>query len=152
MCIKSTGYVIRNGHSRHCAAEVLYKILAILSVGGLCSGMRAWLFNGASERVMARLRARLFTQLMGQGTATLGTASRPGHRSVAPVAAYAAHTVQLDAVSETCHAPYSVSNSSMATEMGFFDRVRTGELMNRLSEVSQLALRVPLTLYRAPKC
>jgi ABC-type bacteriocin/lantibiotic exporter with double-glycine peptidase domain len=48
--------------------------------------MRAWLFNSASERVMARLRFRLFSHLMGQ-------------------------------------------------EMGFFDRVRTGELMNRLSEV-----------------
>jgi ABC-type multidrug transport system fused ATPase/permease subunit len=67
-------------------AEVLYKILIILSVGGLASGMRAWLFNSASERVMARLRFRLFSHLMGQ-------------------------------------------------EMGFFDRVRTGELMNRLSEV-----------------
>jgi ABC-type multidrug transport system fused ATPase/permease subunit len=73
-------------------AEVLYEILVILSVGGLASGLRAWLFNCASERVMARLRFRLFSHLMGQ-------------------------------------------------EMGFFDRVRTGELMNRLSEV-RLVLQV----------
>ena len=62
--------------------------------------MRAWLFNSASERVMARLRFRLFSHLMGQ-------------------------------------------------EMGFFDRVRTGELMNRLSEV-QFALAVAATCAHRP--
>lgn len=50
-----------------CCAEVLYEILIILAVGGVCSGLRAWLFNGAAERVMARLRSRMFSHLMGQG-------------------------------------------------------------------------------------
>jgi len=68
------------------ANEQLVEIIIILAVGGVASGLRAWLFNGAAERVMARLRARLFRHLMSQ-------------------------------------------------ELGFFDRVRTGELMNRLSEV-----------------
>ena len=82
-----SSYAMRDGRTEvMCIAEVLYKILVILSVGGLASGLRAWLFNSAAERVMARLRFRLFSHLMGQ-------------------------------------------------EMGFFDRVRTGELMNRLSEL-----------------
>mmetsp|Transcript_17526 Transcript_17526/g.52590 ORF Transcript_17526/g.52590 Transcript_17526/m.52590 type:complete len:687 (+) Transcript_17526:397-2457(+) len=71
------------------ANEQLVEIIIILAVGGVASGLRAWLFNGAAERVMARLRARLFRHLMSQ-------------------------------------------------ELGFFDRVRTGELMNRLSEDTRL--------------
>ena len=51
---------------------MLYEILVILAVGGLASGMRAWLFQGAAERVMARLRSRLFSHLMGQGEADVG--------------------------------------------------------------------------------
>ena len=49
------------------------------------------LFNSAAERVMCRLRCKLFSRLMGQ-------------------------------------------------ETGFFDRTRTGELMNRLSEVRRVLL------------
>ncbi|KAK9862646.1 hypothetical protein WJX84_007363 [Apatococcus fuscideae] len=67
----------------------LYEILGILAVGAIGSGMRSWLFNGAAERVMCRLRSRLFGHLMSQ-------------------------------------------------EIGFFDRIRTGELMNRLSEDTRL--------------
>eukprot|EP00884_Botryococcus_braunii_P016113 jgi/Botrbrau1/3185/Bobra.37_2s0015.1 len=69
--------------------RMLLEILAILAVGGLATGIRSWLFNGAAERVMWALRNRLFARLINQ-------------------------------------------------EIGFFDRVRTGELMNRLSEDTRL--------------
>ena len=48
-----------------CAA-LLVEILAILAVGGVASGLRAWLFDSAATRVMARLRMRLFSSLMSQ--------------------------------------------------------------------------------------
>ncbi|KAK9807462.1 hypothetical protein WJX73_010304 [Symbiochloris irregularis] len=69
--------------------RMLEEILAILAIGGVASGLRGWLFNSAAERVMNRLRVRLFSHLAMQ-------------------------------------------------EIGFFDRVRTGELMNRLSEDTRL--------------
>ncbi|KAK9823789.1 hypothetical protein WJX72_005523 [[Myrmecia] bisecta] len=82
----------RQGDERDAKAKLdlmLYEILGILAVGGVANGIRAWLFNGAAERVMCRLRSRLFKSLIGQ-------------------------------------------------EIGFFDRIRTGELMNRLSEDTRL--------------
>ncbi len=52
------------------AAELLVEILAILAVGGVASGLRAWLFDSAATRVMARLRMRLFNSLMAQEMGT----------------------------------------------------------------------------------
>ncbi|WIA37121.1 hypothetical protein OEZ86_014084 [Tetradesmus obliquus] len=40
-----------------------------MGAGGLASGLRAYLFNSAAERVMCRLRVRLFTQLVQQEVA-----------------------------------------------------------------------------------
>ncbi len=48
------------------SAALLVEILAILAVGGVASGLRAWLFDSAATRVMARLRMRLFSSLMAQ--------------------------------------------------------------------------------------
>ena len=47
-------------------AEILLEVLLILAVGAVASGIRAWLFDSAACRVMARLRIRLFTSLMAQ--------------------------------------------------------------------------------------
>ena len=63
--------------------------LAVVAAGGVTSGASGWLFASAAERVMFRLRARLFGALLRQ-------------------------------------------------EVGFFDRARTGELTNRLSEDTRL--------------
>lgn len=64
-------------------------IVLIVVLGSLCTVLRAWLFNSASERVVARLRKSLFTHLINQ-------------------------------------------------EIAFFDVTRTGELLSRLSEDTQI--------------
>eukprot|EP00887_Chlorella_sp_A99_P000339 scaffold13.g339.t1 len=65
--------------------RILLLIAAVTVVGGASGGMRTWLFQSAAERVMFRLRCRLFAAIVAQ-------------------------------------------------EIGWFDRVRTGELVNRLAE------------------
>ncbi|KAL6637876.1 hypothetical protein ACP70R_025448 [Stipagrostis hirtigluma subsp. patula] len=67
---------------------ILY-IVIIVVVGSVCTALRAWLFNSASERVVARLRKDLFSHLINQ-------------------------------------------------EIAFFDVTRTGELLSRLSEDTQI--------------
>lgn len=64
-------------------------ILLIVVVGSLCTALRSWLFNSASERVVARLRKDLFKHLMHQ-------------------------------------------------EIAFYDVTKTGELLSRLSEDTQI--------------
>ncbi|ESQ47121.1 hypothetical protein EUTSA_v10027684mg [Eutrema salsugineum] len=64
-------------------------ILLIVVIGSLCTAVRAWLFNSASERVVARLRKDLFKHLMHQ-------------------------------------------------EIAFYDVTKTGELLSRLSEDTQI--------------
>lgn len=67
----------------------LLKLVGIIVLGAFATMLRSYLFNAASERVVARLRNRLFSTLMEQ-------------------------------------------------EIGFFDVTRTGELMSRLSEDTQI--------------
>ncbi|KAG8061039.1 hypothetical protein GUJ93_ZPchr0003g18411, partial [Zizania palustris] len=64
-------------------------IVLIVVTGSICTALRAWLFNSASERVVARLRKDLFSHLVNQ-------------------------------------------------EIAFFDVTRTGELLSRLSEDTQI--------------
>ncbi|VVB09207.1 unnamed protein product [Arabis nemorensis] len=64
-------------------------ILIIVVIGSLCTALRSWLFNSASERVVARLRKDLFKHLMHQ-------------------------------------------------EIAFYDVTKTGELLSRLSEDTQI--------------
>ncbi|CAH8277486.1 unnamed protein product [Arabidopsis lyrata] len=64
-------------------------ILLIVVIGSICTALRAWLFNSASERVVARLRKDLFKHLMHQ-------------------------------------------------EIAFYDVTKTGELLSRLSEDTQI--------------
>ncbi|TVT97859.1 hypothetical protein EJB05_56871, partial [Eragrostis curvula] len=78
---------------------ILY-IVIIVVVGSVCTALRAWLFNSASERVVARLRKDLFSHLINQ-------ASRS-------------------------------SLYRMLIEIAFFDVTRTGELLSRLSEDTQI--------------
>ena len=45
---------------------ILSQILAVVAAGAAADGGRSWLFQSASERVMFRLRARLFAALLHQ--------------------------------------------------------------------------------------
>ncbi|KAK4257268.1 hypothetical protein QN277_006878 [Acacia crassicarpa] len=69
-------------------STILY-IFLIVVVGSVSTALRAWLFSSASERVVARLRKRLFSHLINQ-------------------------------------------------EIAFYDVTRTGELLSRLSEDTQI--------------
>ncbi|KAK9748133.1 hypothetical protein RND81_02G038000 [Saponaria officinalis] len=69
--------------------NTILEIVLIVLVGSLCTALRAWLFNSASERVVARLRKNLFSHIVNQ-------------------------------------------------EIAFFDVTRTGELLSRLSEDTQI--------------
>ena len=53
---------------------LLYIACAILGVGGLAGGIRSYLFGSAAERVMCRLRSRLFSRLVIQEVAFFDTA------------------------------------------------------------------------------
>ncbi|XP_044477167.1 ABC transporter B family member 25-like [Mangifera indica] len=69
--------------------DTILEMFLIVVVGSVCSALRAWLFSSASERVVARLRKRLFNHLVSQ-------------------------------------------------EIAFYDVTRTGELLSRLSEDTQI--------------
>uniref|UniRef100_A0A453RSH8 ABC transmembrane type-1 domain-containing protein n=1 Tax=Aegilops tauschii subsp. strangulata TaxID=200361 RepID=A0A453RSH8_AEGTS len=44
---------------------ILYIVLIVVT-GSVCTALRAWLFNSANERVVARLRQDLFSHLINQ--------------------------------------------------------------------------------------
>nr|XP_029124183.1 ABC transporter B family member 25 isoform X1 [Elaeis guineensis] len=69
--------------------DTILDIVLIVVIGSICTALRAWLFNSASERVVARLRKDLFSHLINQ-------------------------------------------------EIAFYDVTRTGELLSRLSEDTQI--------------
>ncbi|CAL9124309.1 unnamed protein product [Musa acuminata var. zebrina] len=69
--------------------NTVLEIMVIVVIGSICTTLRAWMFNSASERVVARLRKDLFSHLMNQ-------------------------------------------------EIAFYDVTRTGELLSRLSEDTQI--------------
>ena len=45
---------------------ILFQIIAVVVLGGVAGGLRSWLFQSAAERVMYRLRVRLFKSLVNQ--------------------------------------------------------------------------------------
>lgn len=49
--------------AKHEITVELFQIFAVLAVGGLASGLRGYLFNSAAERVMWRLRVKLFSKV-----------------------------------------------------------------------------------------
>ncbi|KAM0937504.1 putative bacterial ABC-type protein transporter [Dioscorea sansibarensis] len=88
----ATGEVNTQEEKAHALKEVKDTILEIgliVLVGSVCTALRAWLFNSASENVVARLRKDLFGHLIYQ-------------------------------------------------EIAFYDVTRTGELLSRLSEDTQI--------------
>ncbi|WIA16896.1 hypothetical protein OEZ85_013823 [Tetradesmus obliquus] len=68
-CTQAAAGQITAAAARALLDQNLYLVLAVMGAGGLASGLRAYLFNSAAERVMCRLRVRLFTQLVQQEVA-----------------------------------------------------------------------------------
>lgn len=79
----------QKSEAREAVKSTILEIFLVVIVGSLCTALRAWLFNSASERVVARLRKNLFSHLIQQ-------------------------------------------------EIAFFDVTRTGELLSRLAEDTQI--------------
>lgn len=75
--------------ARNAVKSTILMIFLVVIVGSFCTALRAWLFNSASERVVARLRKSLFSHLIHQ-------------------------------------------------EIAFYDVTRTGELLSRLAEDTQI--------------
>uniref|UniRef100_A0A383WD81 Uncharacterized protein n=1 Tax=Tetradesmus obliquus TaxID=3088 RepID=A0A383WD81_TETOB len=68
-CTQAAAGQITAAAARALLDQNLYLVLAVMGAAGLASGLRAYLFNSAAERVMCRLRVRLFTQLVQQEVA-----------------------------------------------------------------------------------
>jgi hypothetical protein len=62
-CTQAAAGQISAAAARELLNQNLYMVLAVMGAGGLASGLRAYLFNSAAERVMCRLRVRLFTKV-----------------------------------------------------------------------------------------
>ncbi|KAF6264784.1 P-loop containing nucleoside triphosphate hydrolase protein [Scenedesmus sp. NREL 46B-D3] len=68
-CTQAAAGQITPAAARALLDQNLYLVLAVMAAGGLASGLRAYLFNAAAERVMCRLRVGLFTKLVQQEVA-----------------------------------------------------------------------------------
>lgn len=53
-------------YARHEINKQMYTIMLVLAVGGIAAGLRGWLFESAAERVMWRLRTKLFKKVLSQ--------------------------------------------------------------------------------------
>jgi hypothetical protein len=62
-CTQAAAGQISAAAARALLDQNLYMVLAVMAAGGLASGLRAFLFNSAAERVMCRLRVGLFTKV-----------------------------------------------------------------------------------------
>jgi ABC-type multidrug transport system fused ATPase/permease subunit len=183
--------------------------VAVIIASGVAGALRSWLFQSAAERVMFRLRTRLFAALLqqevgrfahipcvlcaaalgkvgmsagtagqlpacGTGTARQDAAALLGiaaHRSASCPACqhvWTARQVQRLAGCAVALRPARLGPLVLACkelarlpgahayrllfscplpppQMGFFDRVRTGELLNRLAEDTRLLKTVATT-------
>lgn len=52
--------------AQHAINVILGEVVAVVCVSGVAGGLRSWLFQSAAERVMFRLRSRLFAALLAQ--------------------------------------------------------------------------------------
>ncbi|KAM0849649.1 hypothetical protein ACQ4PT_053592 [Festuca glaucescens] len=99
---------------------ILY-IVVIVVTGSVCTALRAWLFNSASERVVARLRQDLFSHLINQASALI-------------LSKWLFYSIPYSYVLTIKSAHVSCAPQ----EIAFFDVTRTGELLSRLSEDTQI--------------
>lgn len=62
-CTQAAGGVLTPSQAQAVLNQQLIYVMAILLIGGVASGLRAYLFNSAAERVMCRLRVQLFSKV-----------------------------------------------------------------------------------------
>lgn len=106
-----------------CAGE-LYKILIVLAVGGVASGFRSWWVQSCPA---VSCTASKSDGLICMHDSSFST-SKPDKSSECRLFNSAAERVM-------CNLRQRLFSHLITQEIGFYDRIRTGELMNRLSEV-----------------
>jgi hypothetical protein len=62
-CTQAAAGVLTPTQAQHVLNQQLTYVIGILVAGGIASGLRAYMFNAAAERVMCRLRVQLFSQV-----------------------------------------------------------------------------------------
>ena len=62
-CTQAASGVLSPAQARAVLNQQLEYVIGILLVGGIASGLRAYMFNAAAERVMCRLRVQLFSKV-----------------------------------------------------------------------------------------
>lgn len=62
-CTQAASGVLTPAQAHAVLNQQLMYVGGILVVGGIASGLRAYLFNAAAERVMCRLRVQLFSKV-----------------------------------------------------------------------------------------
>ena len=132
--------------------QVALLLLLIFTLGGLFSFLRGFLFTLAGERLVARLRRQLFLHLLHQAAAA------PNHRTRAARLTRMPNTCRTHAehMQNTCRAHAEpMPNTCRAhalyarQDIAFYDRNKTGELMNRLASdttVIQSAVTVNVSM------
>lgn len=70
-CTQAASGVLTPTHAQAVLNQQLMYVIGILLVGGVASGLRAYMFNAAAERVMCRLRVQLFSKVRFDGTVGL---------------------------------------------------------------------------------
>lgn len=68
-CTQAASGVLTPTQAQAVLNQQLLYVIGILLVGGIASGVRAYMFNAAAERVMCRLRVQLFSKLVMQEVA-----------------------------------------------------------------------------------
>jgi hypothetical protein len=62
-CTRATSGVLTPAQAQAVLNQQLEYVVGILLIGGVASGLRAYMFNAAAERVMCRLRVQLFSKV-----------------------------------------------------------------------------------------
>ena len=123
--------------ARAAADALLIRVLAIAVVGGVAGGLRAYLFQSASERVVYRIRTRLFGRLLEQEVGFYDRV-RTGERPSALVLVLVVCVAPAPSSTLTHWArTLSATPASPAP--------RPGELTNRLAEDTRLMRSVATT-------
>lgn len=65
-CTQAASGTVTPAQAQATLNNLLVEVMGVLLVGGLFSGIRAYMFNAAAERVMCRLRVQLFSKV-GRG-------------------------------------------------------------------------------------
>lgn len=145
-CTQAASGVLTPAQAHAVLNQQLMYVGFILVVGGIASGLRAYLFNAAAERVMCRLRVQLFSKVKPCRAACcallrcmlarcLGRHLHVTHlRVFTPCRAPDPLVYQLTSCSPVFACLSCLTLQLIVQECAFFDVTPVGELSNRLSE------------------